>query len=625
MKLVASILLPLCLIYSAMLIVSYRVSKANAERAAENYLQELCTRYAGDFDAQLSMVERQTVDLSLNLQHASRIDNEALVRYLRKSVEYNSFLSGLAFAFEPHIFSPQRKLYAPYQCRSGAEINLLDISESYDYTTHDWFVKPQQTGNPYWTEPYLGGASGILNASFTYPTYRDGVFIGVAAADLSLEDMTRKLSELELNNGYVFLLSKKGKFISHPNSSWIMKEGLDSIAETSAPIYTGVFSLMQDRQSGVIKQSGSSRTEAQWIVYKTVPTTGWIFAAVVSEEALLFQARRQLHLQLVMMLVGLFIIMILVLLAAHGITKPIRRLTDRAHAITAGDLDSTIPIVETRDEIEELTTVVNHMTAELKEQIKNISIMADARARVESELSIARNIQQSLLPHVFPPFPKRSEFSLYAQMIPARDVAGDFFDFFFLDHDHLVLVIADVSGKGVPAALFMAVTRTLIKTVCVDDTTPSQALIKANQILSCDNDNCMFTTLFIGVYEVSSGHLCYANAGHLPPLLFSKDGSFRILESLGDPALGIVEDYMYKQSCINIEIDDRLVFFTDGVTEASDPEDNLYGTDRLIQLLQDSLDDSIYEVQDRLREDLDRFQAGEQADDITLLFFARKL
>ncbi len=623
-RLIISILLPLCLIYSLVLFISYGINKRSAEQAAENYLQELCAHYASDFDAQLRLVEQQTADLALAMNHFPLPGLNALNDYLKACVEQNSFLSGLAFAFEPNAFHPTKRLYAPYLCRKGSSIVQLDIADSYDYTTNDWYQVPKDTNTEYWTEPYLGGASGILNASYTLPTYRKDRLLGMAAADLSLTDMTQTLSNLELSHGYVFLVSNSGKFISHPNPRWIMEEGLDSIAEKFAPIYKGVFSKMQAIGSGVIKQPGAEKTEAQWLVFKTIPTTGWIFAAVVSERVVLQHVKKQLHTQVFMMLAGLILIMLLVVWSAVGITRPIRKLTARAHTIAEGDLESTIPVSHTKDEIEELTLVVNNMTAELKQQIKNISIMAEARARVESELSIARNIQQSLLPHVFPPFPTRSEFSLYAQMIPARDVAGDFFDFFFLDHNRLVLVIADVSGKGIPAALFMAVTRTLIKTVCIDDITPSVALSKVNQILSNDNDNCMFTTLFLGIYDVLSGDMCYSNAGHLPPLLFSRDGSYKTLETLGDPALGIVEGYDYKQACTHIELEDRLVFFTDGVTEAADKDDNLYGTERLIELLQTTLDDSIYDVQNKLQEDLDQFQGGEQADDITLLFFARK-
>lgn len=617
-KLIVAILVPLIVVFAIVLLANYRLNKHDAEQRTEQYLSQLCARYATALDGSLKEVMRQTMNMALSIKLQPRPDSLALRSYLHSNVSENPFLSGLAFAFEPYRYSLDRRLYCPYLCRKGNQIIPLDVSDSYDYTLSNWYIPTRNSSAPAWTDPYLGGASKELNATYTYPAKDGDVFYGIAAADLSLTNLTKDLSALKLPGAYVFLVSKSGTFISHPNPDWIMAKNLDLVAK-EAPEYQGLRSRMNSAQSGI------SKTDKHWIVHQQIPSTQWIFAAVISKHTVLQNVRTQLLKQLLLFCLGLIIIIAAIIVTAISITRPIGRLSLRAQQIAAGDLDSPGPSEGSRDEIEELSKAFSVMTSELKQQITNVAAMAEARAKVESELVIARDIQQSLLPHVFPPFPQRREFSLSAQMIPAREVAGDFFDFFFLDPQRLVLLIADVSGKGIPAALFMAVTRTLLKTACDAETGPAEALNKVNRILSCDNDNCMFTTIFIGIYEVQSGELCYANAGHLPPLLFSAAGQLRSLASLGDPALGIVEDYQYHQDCTVLQPGDRMVLYTDGVTEAQNNQDELYGLTRFTELLQESLADPIEQVQQHIQDELIRYQGAELADDITMLFFGRKL
>ena len=621
-KLLVSLLIPLMVVYALILLFSFRYSKSNAERNSAQYLSQLCAHHASLLDGSLKEVMRQTESLAALILLQPRPPRADLQAYLKKNVRSNPFLSGLAFAFEPFGYESNLRLYAPYLCRRDSLIEPLDVAKSYDYTLEDWYSSPRASRKGYWTEPYLGGASGILNGTYTYPALDANGLKGIAAADLSLTDLTKELADLKLLDGYVFLVSRKGNFISHPAQDWILKKNLYSLTKSDSLEYGVLVEKLPASQQGIAKTKGRHKL---WVVYQQIPSTGWTFAAVVSEKAVMQQVYKQLITHLILMSLGLLIIMTLIVFSAVSITKPIRALSLRAHQIASGDLDTLIPVPDTNDELSILADDVNHMSAELKAQIVHVKSMAAANARVESELFIARNIQQSLLPHVFPPFPKRREFSLYAQMIPAREVAGDFFDFFFVDPDHLVLIIADVSGKGIPAALFMAVTRTLLKTACDSVTSPAEALNKVNSILSADNDNCMFTTLFMGVYNVISGAFIYANAGHLPPLLFCPKGDYRMLACFGDPALGIVEDHQYHQSEVTLAIDERLVFYTDGVTEAQDESSQMFGLERFIALLQGSLHEPIEAVQSHIKDELFAYQRGDLADDITMLFFCRKL
>ena len=241
------------------------------------------------------------------------------------------------------------------------------------------------------------------------------------------------------------------------------------------------------------------------------------------------------------------------------------------------------------------------MVGDLNQSLTDFAAATKAKESVESELRHARQIQESLLPRVFPPFPDRTEFDLYAKNAPAKDVAGDFYDFFFLDEDHLAVLIADVSGKGVPAALFMAVNRTLMKTVCRKGVGPAESLRAANEILSRDNDACMFTTMFLAVFNVRTGGLTYANAGHNPPVIVSRDRTLRTLESMGDVFLGVETGVSYHEGRTRLEPGDLLMLYTDGVTEAAAPDGSFFGEERLAGFMAERRDDALSAIWGRLR------------------------
>ncbi|MBP7117412.1 MAG: SpoIIE family protein phosphatase [Candidatus Cloacimonetes bacterium] len=624
LRLTLSILLPLCFIYTLVLLANYRQNRASAEDAASAYLQELCAHHASNLDANLRQVEQQCATLANTLGINPGLKDADLNVLLRAAIAQNPFLSGITIAFQPYAHNRETELYAPYLYREDGKVKAKELNQDYNYTVSDWYLPLLKDPQPYWTEPYHGESSGVLNASYLYPISPEGQFIAVAGADLSLPKLTGELANLRLDDAIVLLLSKEGSILSHPNQDWIMRQNLQSLASGLAPEYRALQDALSNADQGLLRSSKDNKGNAHWIAFQRVPATAWTFAVVKSEASVTKELRRNLKYQISIMLIGLALIILLILSVSISIVRPIKALQVRARKLADGDLDSSIIVPKTRDEVQELAELFNSMTTELKLQIAQQEELSAAKARVESELSIAHDIQQSLLPHVFPPFPNRPEFALYAQMIPARDVAGDFFDFFFCNQQELVLIIADVSGKGIPAALYMAVTRTLLKTAAENADGPSEALNHVNRVLAEGNDSCMFTTLFIAFYHLSTGCLRYANAGHLPPLLFCRDGQAMSLPSLGDPALGIVENYTFHEASHALKIGDRLIFFTDGVTEAQDASGNFFGTQRLGDILQGSLEDSIENVQNRIKEELIAFQKGELADDITMLFFSRR-
>ncbi len=247
-------------------------------------------------------------------------------------------------------------------------------------------------------------------------------------------------------------------------------------------------------------------------------------------------------------------------------------------------------------------------------------IIKDQKERMEKELNVAHEIQMSMVPLTFPPFPERKEFSIYATLEPALEVGGDFYDFFFIDEDRLCFCVGDVSGKGVPAALFMAVTRTMIKSKASADPSTASILTFVNEQISQENPSCMFVTLWVGVLNTRTGEVTYTNAGHNPPYLKRVDGSLEKLDMLHGPVVGAVEGLVYGEDKLKFSSEDLLLAFTDGVTEEIDVNDELYGDTRLETLLSEMTDvpveRSVQDVVASVRE----FQGeSEQDDDITVL------
>ena len=263
------------------------------------------------------------------------------------------------------------------------------------------------------------------------------------------------------------------------------------------------------------------------------------------------------------------------------------------------------------------------------QQIDFVHQTQKEHAQLESlkgDLTIAREIQQSVLPRIFPPFPEDSDkMDIAAMMHAAKDVGGDFYDFFRLDEDRIGFVIADVCGKGIPAALFMAVSRTLIRATGLRDISPAECITYSNKLLAEDSVDSMFVTVFYGIYHIKTGHVVYCNAGHNPPYILKKDGTTTELPMSKDFMVGALDGIQYHEETLELEKGDALVMFTDGVTEALNTANEEYGTDRLEAVLKGATTYSCQQIIDTVKQDVDNFVGeAEQSDDITMLVIKRE-
>ncbi len=353
----------------------------------------------------------------------------------------------------------------------------------------------------------------------------------------------------------------------------------------------------------------------------------WYISALVPVEEIKLPANR-LATRLSAIIGGIFFVGFIVLaIAVRRFSDPLKSLALKIKDIPRKDLtspDFTLSFkddlyAKRKDEVGALAGSFLYMLKELQKNINQLIAATAAKERIESELSVARDIQLGILPKIFPPYPEKNEFDLHAYLEPAKEVGGDLYDFFLVDDDHLCVSIGDVSGKGVPAALFMTITKTLVKTYSETEMSTSKMMTKINGVLSTENPNCMFVTLFIGILNIKTGELKYANAGHNPPLIKSGHRTF-YQKGLSGPVAGAMEMIQFKELSLTLKKGDILFLYTDGVTEAMNPEKELYSDQRLEKLIQHSRETHPNKIIEAVNIDLKVFSGDEpQSDDITML------
>lgn len=540
-------------------------------------------------------------------------------------VLFNPAVFGSCVAFAPGSGAPAGP-GAVYAFRDGGGLSFTDLAQAYDYTVADWFLIPRELRRPLWSEPYFDeGGGGVVMATYSAPFFReeDGRrrFAGVVTADISLEWLKDYLGAVSIyRTGYAFLLSRDGVYLAHPDRARIMRESIFSIAEAMGlPELRLIGQRMISGEAGYVELPAQVIGRPARLCFAPVGRTGWSVGLVIPEDEL-FEELEALGRRVAGIgVAGFALLALVVTLVSTSITRPLKALAGRTAEIAKGRLDTPVPAPSSGDEVGQLARSFEEMRLALKEYIANLTQTTKAKERMESELKIARTIQMSFLPKRFPPFPDIPSFDLHARLEPAFEVGGDLFDFFLLEDGRLLFLVGDVSGKGVPAALFMAVTKTLVKGIAEQESTPSAILDRVNRELIKDNEAMLFVTMFLAILDHRTGELAYSNAGHNPPVLV-RGGAASWVELPKGLFLGVMEEAVYRDAAITLEPGDRLLAYTDGVTEAMDESGALYSSERLLELAPElgSLDPE--QACEAVAASV-RGYAGKaaQADDITLL------
>ena len=609
--------LPAAGLFAAVLYFSSQRSVRRVIAETESTARATARYHAARLDGRLAAAAR------IPQQHAQVLESGVigtrieLEDYLRSVVEKSPEIYGSCVAFRAYSFDPLASAYGPYFYRGAdGEVAFVQLGGAeYNYFQWPWYRIPRDEGGAIWTEPYFDdGGGGVLMTTRSVPFRRDDTFWGVATIDIALSQLIAEMGRIEAGrSGYAILISREGRYLSFPDASKVMATTLQ---ESNPPLAQ----MMMAGEDGFRRTNEPLRGEPAWIAFAPVPNAGFSLAMVYPEREVLAQAFSLQREQLLLGSIGLLALLGGIYVVARSIGRPISDLATAAQRVAAGDLDHRITADSSLAEVRNVTQAFNKMTRDLQMRMQELRYTTTVKERIEGELSAARSIQMSLVPKDFPAFPGRTDIDLHALVKPAREVGGDFYEFSLAPDDWLCFFIGDVSGKGVPAALFMAVTTTLLKASSFRPGTVGDTLAKVNDQLCAQTDSGMFVSLIFGLLDLRTGALEIAVAGHPSPFLLGASGEVTPMHVFRDVALGAVAGVEYRVTHAQLQPGDALFFYTDGVTEAMNGRKEFYTPARLQIALRDLAREPVEKITRGVVRDVQTFAAEhEQSDDISVM------
>lgn len=615
------------LILASIVGFNYIFSRNMLEKNVEDSARNLTLSTVYRIETILASAEKVPANFARTIESGDCREDQ-LLGLLKTLVATNDEVYGMAVAFEPFSFDKEKRFYAPYFYKSNGEIKYTLLSEgSYDYSAWDWYQIPKEIGAPYWTEPYFDeGGGNIMMSTYAVPFYEKTAegekFRGIVTADISLEWLRDIISSIKiLDTGYAFLISKNGAIVTHPVDGMIMNETIFSIAEARGDKeLREIGKKMIKGGSGFVLSKSVVTGRKCWMYYAPVPSTGWSLAVLFPQDELLADITKLRDISALAGGTGVALLLLVVIFIARSITRPLRAMARAVGVIATGNLDAPLPEVESEDEVGKLTEAFQYMNRSLKEYIARLTDTVAAKERIQSELSIARKIQMSMLPTRFPAPIEKEGIDIFAMVSPAKEVGGDFYDFHYIDKDRICFVVGDVSGKGVPASLFMAVTKTFLKATVSKEHSPEKVLTIVNNELSSQEDQSLFVTVFFGVINIRTGEVFYTNGGHNSPVVVGKNGEAGFVKPVGGMVMGVVQDANFDAGNFVLAPGELLFLYTDGVTEAMNEKREQYSDERLESTLKKVIDLNCHETVKAVLSDVKAFTGkAPQSDDITML------
>ena len=561
------------------------------------------------------------------------------------------------------IVSNMEEIFAPIMKYNSRFIDNLYVGTAsgifYQYTDNNVFLENYVVTQRHWYLNSISTPDKIMWKETEIDSYGrpcitasmavkgpDGEIVAVVAADVNFEQMMSNVIGSGLGEtGTTFLLGAKRDLLAYSAFMDDVKVH-NGLYNAFADHFADPESVLKKIDACAFGDGEAFHAELDgreiYMTARMIPSTGWLLCTAKNAEEItepigkitaqsdqLFADARAkmtgefkamtLHTIIAIVMIALFSAVIAYFIS-RTISKPIIRLTDTVKGTGEGDFDRKSDI-DSRDEIGDLARGFNKMQDNLKRYTENLKTVTAEKERIGAELNVAAKIQADMLPRIFPAFPHKKEIDLFASMNPAKEVGGDFYDFFLIDHDHLALVIADVSGKGVPAALFMVISKTLIKNRAVQGGTPAQILADVNNQLCEGNDADMFVTCWLGICDLSTGKITAASAGHEFPAVCGSDRKFEILKDKHGFVLAGMEGARYRDYEIHLEKGGSIFVYTDGVPEATDAGSAMFGMDRMLEALNHRADIIIPETFITQVGDAVKEFAGDapQFDDITMV------
>ena len=552
---------------------------------------------------------------------------DSMFVYSRRILENNPDLNGCSIAFEPFFFKDRGKYFSAYSLNSGNRIETIqEGNDQYQYFSMDWYQMPKLLDRPCWTEPFAdfnpeGIASPDMIISYCKPIKEKDQFIGTISVDLSLEWLSQTISAVKpYPNSYSIMIGKGGTFFVHPDTTKLFFQTIFTptlIKKDTA--MTGLGHAMQAGQEGM-RQLTIDGKEC-YVFYKPLADTGWSVGIVCPAGDIFSGYYRLLNAIIGIVIVGLLLMLMIFSGIISKQLEPLEELAYQAETIASGNLDEELEESDRTDEIGQLSNSFRHMQQSIVKQMEELKSINEQKGRIEGELKIARDIQMAMLPKIYPPYPERDDIDVFGQLTPAKEVGGDLFDFFIRD-EKLFFCIGDVSGKGVPASLYMVVTRALFRTISAHESSPEKIISNLNEVTAKDNDSNMFVTMFIGVLDLPTGRLHYCNAGHDAPLLIGNTGAGMLPVDSNLP-VGVMADWKFSLQETLVDPDTSILLYTDGLTEAENINHAQFEMSRLKDEARKLQQERIFEPHKIIRRMTDAVHAfvgeADQSDDLTML------
>ncbi|MBQ8071107.1 MAG: SpoIIE family protein phosphatase [Bacteroidales bacterium] len=636
-RLTRSVLLAMFLIMAIIAILVFITTTSGMFSASQEHFSDVHEKMNLSIANMMSRVEvagQNIIDeINWHLEDPKQVETK-----LVQELQTNDHLMSFGIAFVEDFFPEKGKWYEPYASFQGDSVIVRNIgSASHDYFYSEWFQIGLSSPGGAWTNPYLDpdGAGEIL-CTYTLPVVKEpeGTVVGTMGIDVSLSrfqalvnDMDRRQNETGLVPVepdetdlliYSFVIGPLGDYIIHPDSERILKRSFNDFAPEKDPErYLALGEEMTSGKSGhmVVEIDGVNAE----VYYAPLLQSGWSMGIVVPTDRIYLPGYLYGGLILFLMGLGLLTVFFICRSLIRKTSRPLMKLADSAGEVAKGNFGTELPKIKSNDEIRLLRDSFENMQSSLSKYVQELTDTTAQKVSMERELYLAREIQMSLIPKIWPAFPDRDDIDVYGSVSPAKVVGGDLFDFHIRD-GKLFFCIGDVSGKGVPASLVMMLCCAMFRTLSSSNDSPDKILTSMNSSMSAKNENMMFVTLFIGVLDLATGELSYSNAGHNSPVLLS-EGKPIFMDADPNVAIGIIPDWSYTLQKSSLKAGETLFLYTDGLTEATRSDSSLYGEARLHRVLSGITTDlSAQEIVAKVGGNVSLFVGdAEQSDDLTML------
>ena len=550
---------------------------------------------------------------------------------MNRMLKLNPYMRSCGIYFVEGYYPQKGRLFAPYASRRDSTIineSQEACDQGNDYVKAEWFKEAISSKEGYWAKPFLDNDSAQSPlVSYLLPI-RDARqrTVAVLGVDLSLSWLNEKMQPTRALNWknseewnpeyqlYFFMTDSTGTILVHPDTKRLVVENMQPYINDDNKNW-GYLSVADSREEEKVVEGVKTLLCRQVVKY-----TDWDICLVMPLFFINVVGYAIAGIAIMFILLGLLVVYFFGRRSIKKQVRPLKQLATTADEVAKGNFKTVLPELKSRDEIHMLRDSFAQMQQSLTQYVEDLRATTAQKASMESELKVAHDIQMSMLPKTFPPYPERNDLDIFGSLTPAKGVGGDLFDFYIRD-EQLFFCIGDVSGKGIPASLYMAVTRSLFRNISQHVSKPEQIINALNQAQSEGNDTNMFVTLFVGVLDLKTGRLCYCNAGHDSPLLLGS--KVTILPCECNLPIGVITDFTFEQQEITLKRPTTIFLFTDGLNEAENIDHAQFGDERIMSIAESMVANGQLEPTQVIRHMTDAVHTfvgiAEQSDDLTML------